>query len=407
VHGVVTEDALSRVPFFSSLSAAQLADIASAGSTRALEAGSIVFREGEPANELFVIHMGRVRVFKQDADGSEVDIARPAAGEVFGEMALLDGGSRSASVITLEPCTVFTLDRSAFLDALRRSPELLSQVTTALTSRIRESSNAILRQELAARAVHTETELQRHRAVSQMVAGVAHEVNTPLGIARTAVGVIRNSVASLAAPDTPANQRKEAVDDTLDALELLERNVLRAYHLVQDFKKVAAGQSVDTKEPQRLAEVVGEVVRLFSIQARQARLDIAIHNALGADADHWLGYRGYLTQILLNLLTNAERYAYPGGAGGRVDVSIAAGVLGKTPAFVLTVRDYGAGIPAADAEKVFEPFFTTGRSKGGTGLGLSIVHTLATASLRGTVTLQSTPGEGSAFVLTFPQSIPD
>jgi signal transduction histidine kinase len=403
-----TEDALKRVPFFSTLSEAQLADVASAGSTRALDAESMVFREGEPGTELFVIRTGRVRVFKQDADGTEVDIAWPVAGDVFGEMALLDGGLRSASVITQAPCTFFTLDRSAFLGTLRRSPELLAQVTTALTSRIRESSNAILRQELSARALRTETELQRHRAVSQMVAGVAHEVNTPLGIARTAVGVIRNSLAPLAESGAASpEQRAEAIDDTLSALDLLERNVLRAYQLVQDFKRVAAGQSVDIREPLQLAEVVSEVLRMFSIQARHSKLDVRLANSLGADADQWTGYRGYLTQILLNLLTNVERYAYAGGGGGRVDVSIDSGVLGKAPAFVVTVRDYGAGIPAADVEKVFEPFFTTGRGKGGTGLGLAIVHTLATASLKGTVTVQSKPGEGTAFVLTFPQTIPE
>jgi signal transduction histidine kinase len=404
---LTTEDALKRVPFFSTLSDAQLRDVVSAGGAREVDAESIVFREGESANELFVIRTGKVRVFKQDADGSEVDIAWPIAGDVFGEMALLDGGSRSASVITLEPCTLFTLDRSAFLAALRRSPELLSQVTTALTSRIRESSNAILRQELSARALRTETELQRHRSVSQMVAGVAHEVNTPLGIARTAVGVIRNSLAPLAETGTSPQERAEAVDDTLAALDLLERNVLRAYQLVQDFKRVAAGQSVDTKEPLRLAEVVAEVLRLFSIQARHAKLDINLANEVGADADHWTGYRGYLTQILLNLLTNVERYAYPAGVGGRVDVTIASGMLAKTPAFVVTVRDHGAGIPAGDVEKVFEPFFTTGRGKGGTGLGLSIVHTLATASLKGTIGVLSQPGEGTTFALTFPQAIPD
>ena len=120
-----------------------------------------------------------------------------------------------------------------------------------------------------------------------------------------------------------------------------------------------------------------------------------------------MGYLGYLTQIILNLLTNVERYAYPAGTGGRVDITLADGPAGRDPSYVIRVRDYGAGIPAADLERVFEPFFTTGRSKGGTGLGLAIVHNLVTAGLKGTITLQSAPGEGTEAIITVPQTVPD
>jgi signal transduction histidine kinase len=86
-----------------------------------------------------------------------------------------------------------------------------------------------------------------------------------------------------------------------------------------------------------------------------------------------------------------------------VEIVLDAAVEQPTPAFVITVRDHGSGIGPENLEKVFDPFFTTGRSKGGTGLGLSIVRNIVTGALKGTITVDSTPGEGTTFHVRFPQ----
>src|SRR5262249_32421993 len=112
--------------------------------------------------------------------------------------------------------------------------------------------------------------------------------------------------------------------DIRQAIDLIEANIGRAHKLIQDFKKLSVGQISDTKERLDLAAVVDEVVGLFKINARQAGLTIDIRNHLPEAQRSWHGYRGYLTQVLLNLFTNVERYAYPDGEGGRVEVDLSA-----------------------------------------------------------------------------------
>jgi Histidine kinase-, DNA gyrase B-, and HSP90-like ATPase/His Kinase A (phospho-acceptor) domain len=204
---------------------------------------------------------------------------------------------------------------------------------------------------------------------AQMVAGVAHEINTPLGTVNTATSVVKGRLnAPVFAPLAGDPKASAAIEDVREAIDLIEGNIRRAHKLVQDFKQLSVGQIRDTKEMLDLVAVVEEVVGLFKINARQANLTIEIRNDLpDAAARAWLGYRGYLSQVLLNLLSNIERYAYPDGQGGRVEIAVAADSRRTDERFVITVSDFGRGIAADDLPRIFEPFFTTGRSKGGTG----------------------------------------
>jgi signal transduction histidine kinase len=166
-------------------------------------------------------------------------------------------------------------------------------------------------------------------------------------------------------------------------------------------------QIVDTKETLVLPDVVQEILALFSIQARQAKLDVTFTHALPAQQRTWVGYRGHLSRILLNLLTNVERYAYPEGTGGQVTVTLDTQSRHQEPHFLLTVRDHGCGIAPEHVPQVFDAFFTTGRSKGGTGLGMAMVYNLVTSALHGTIHLESAPGQGTTVTVTFPHVVPD
>src|SRR5207247_131472 len=145
---------------------------------------------------------------------------------------------------------------------------------------------------------------------SQMVAGVAHELNTPLGIVNTAASVIKKQLT----PET-SEEPKAASDELLAAVGLIERNIARAYKLTEDFKKVSVSQLSDVKERIDLSQAIDEVVGLFRINARRAGLEVEVQHTLGPESRAWLGYRGYLSQVILNLLTNVERYAYPDRRG--------------------------------------------------------------------------------------------
>ena len=276
--------------------------------------------------------------------------------------------------------------------------------STLEKKRLREQEQDNLEQTLRA-----EADLERHRTLTQMVAGVAHEINTPLGIASTALSVIQ---ARLFLPKIKAlldqtNETREILTDILDSSTLLKSNILRAHKLVETFKKIAVSQVTEKKEQVNLPDVVTDAVGLFRINARQAKLHIAIDASGISGKAEWLGYPGYLTQVILNFLQNIERYAYSEEQGGKVDVTISDQGQDCEAKFKIEVRDYGAGICPENLPKIFDPFFTTGRGRGGTGLGLSIVNNIVTSALKGNILATSQLNSGTVFTIIIPKTIPD
>jgi signal transduction histidine kinase len=149
-----------------------------------------------------------------------------------------------------------------------------------------------------------------------------------------------------------------------------------------------------------LTAVVDDVLALYAPKARSAHLSIEVRDERKEPDQPWVGNAGSLAEALLNLLSNVERYAYPGQAGGRVEIVLA----GDNGHLDVTVRDFGRGISAPELERVWEPFYTTGRTIGGTGLGLAVVNNLVTDGLRGTAEIRSKAGEGTAVLLHFPRT---
>ncbi len=125
---------------------------------------------------------------------------------------------------------------------------------------------------------------------------------------------------------------------------------------------------------------------------------------LAGESARWLGYRGYLTQVVLNLLTNIERYAYPGGGGGSIEIRLD-NAARRPDVIALSVRDFGMGMNAETLARAYDLFFTTGRSSGGSGLGLAIVHNIVTSVLDGTLDIDSAPGRGTTVRVFVPKRI--
>ena len=299
------------------------------------------------------------------------------------------------------------IEQADFREVLTAHPDVVFGVLVALADRARQQIEERYQVELANLTLEAEAEVERHRTLTQMVAGVAHELNTPLGITNTAVDMLANR---LSRPDVVAlfesgEVTQRLLADVREATTLAQRNIARAHHLVQNFKKVAVDQLVEAPQREDLAELVTASVELFRINARRAGVTIEIDDQLPATNREWFGCAGHVTQILLNLLTNVESYAYESGVGGPVEILLSASDDQPSPSFVIRVRDHGSGIEPENLDRVFDPFFTTGRSKGGTGLGLSIVRNIVTGALQGTITVDSTPGEGATFHITFPQEV--
>ena len=258
---------------------------------------------------MYVVLAGRAAAYRHGNAGDHVDIRRFEDGDYFGEVALLDSKPRTATVACETECRLFVIEQPDFRDVLTANPGIVFGVLVALADRAREQIEEHYQVELANLALEAEAEVERHRSLGQMVAGVAHELNTPLGITNTAVDMIAKR---LSRPDVVALfERGDATGDcsttSEEATTLAQRNIARAHHLIQDFKKIAVDQLVEVPQREDLAELVASTVDLFTINARQAGLTIDIDDRLPATNREWFGYPGPLTQVLMNLLTNIER----------------------------------------------------------------------------------------------------
>lgn len=382
---------LKQLPFFADLPDDLLGQIVATGRPREFSAGEVVFHQGDPPDGLYVMLDGKLRVYLSDDQGHDVELASLETGSLFGEMALLDGEPRSASVACVESSRCLWLGHDEFLSLLRSSSGLLESLLADLSRRVRGTQDKFYGEMLRRQRLQSDMELQRHRALSSLVAGVAHEINTPLGIVNSATDLMGELVRDITASSGDPSSLRMLCDDLRESATLVKGNIARACQLIQRFKTLSSQQVSEARQRVDLAACVQDTLSLYSIQGRRAGIEVVFTSRLSGSPE-WDGYPGYLSQILLNLVTNAERYAYPVGIGGRVEVDLSDRDVGDQRRFELVVRDFGKGIPAESQSRVFAPFFTTGRDQGGSGLGLAIVYNLVHDSLHGEIKLTSHPG---------------
>ncbi|MBX3229157.1 MAG: XylR N-terminal domain-containing protein [Labilithrix sp.] len=252
---------------------------------------------------------------------------------------------------------------------------------------------------------HVEEELVRRErlaTVGLLVSGVAHEVNTPLGVAVTASGVLAEELTSLRARfdagELTKGDLRAFFERSGQAGAMVSANLERAATEIAKFKRV----SVDHATEERRAIDVGDYVRhtLKSLQPIVRKGNLALDVATEGDLS-CLTFPGVLAQIVTNFITNSAVHASrDDGAALPVHLRIARLSEGQLE---LTYADEGRGMTEAVRAQAFAPFFTTRRT-GGTGLGLHIVQSLVADVLRGRITLTSAPDRGTRFVVTFPVS---
>jgi signal transduction histidine kinase len=240
-------------------------------------------------------------------------------------------------------------------------------------------------------------------ALGGLVAGVAHEINTPLGITLTGASVLSDETRRFAAQLQAGRLKKSDVENYLqvaaESVELIQSNANRAAHLVHSFKEVAVDQTSEARREFNLARYLDEVVE--SLRPTYKRLPIKVRNSCAANIQ-LDGYPGALAQVVTNLLVNALTHAFPGGAAGHIDLSAQA----EGDEVILQFADDGTGIAAEHLAHIFEPFFTTKRGVGGSGLGLHVVYNIVNQRLGGQIQVESTPGQGTRFTLRMPLIAP-
>ncbi len=245
---------------------------------------------------------------------------------------------------------------------------------------------------------------EKMAALGNLVAGVAHEINTPLGVALTAAsfsqGKSKSALDSLEAGTLKKSELEERLKDLLESSKLIAANLQRAAELVQSFKQIASDQSSEYRRKFKLLAYINEVLLSLSPQWKHRPLRVNVRGPEDVEVD---SYPGALAQILTNLLMNSLNHAFTREQAGSILVEVSQSI----DQAVLVFMDDGQGIPPENLDKIFDPFFTTKRGSGGTGLGLHIVYNLVTGLLNGHLKCESTLGKGTRFTLTIPLSVQD
>ncbi|MER2265730.1 sensor histidine kinase [Methylobacterium oxalidis] len=266
----------------------------------------------------------------------------------------------------------------------------------------KERSEATLA-ELRATQAHL-VQAEKLAALGQLVAGVAHEINTPIGLALTTSTAFDHHLAqlrrSVASGQVSRSQLTQCVDRLSEGAALIFSNLTRATDLVHNFKQVAVDQAA---EDRRAFDVHAWLVELMSTLGpllRRKGHEVRLTCADGIVLD---SYPGALAQVVSNLALNAVIHAYPEGRTGTLAIDVVR--LGDAQIRIV-FRDDGRGIPKENLQRIFDPFFTTRRDKGSTGLGLHIVYNLVTSTLRGRIELESSENIGTEVTIDLPTELP-
>ncbi|MES2538415.1 MAG: PAS domain S-box protein [Pseudomonadota bacterium] len=240
-------------------------------------------------------------------------------------------------------------------------------------------------------------------ALGALVAGVAHELNTPIGNSLMVASTLIDRTRQLASNFNSGLKRsalESYIDDACKAGDILERNLYRAANLVSSFKQVAVDQTSSQRREFSLAEVVSEIMLTLSPAITKTAFKVmqTISDDIAMDS-----YPGPLGQVLTNLINNALLHGFEGRTSGTVAIEAQVATEGWLE---LTIRDDGIGIAPENLNRVFDPFFTTKLGAGGSGLGLPITHNIVTSILGGKIRMQSEVNAGTRFVLLLPLVAP-
>lgn len=279
----------------------------------------------------------------------------------------------------------------------------LEQAKTELETRVEETNqaNRELQETLEKLRLTQEQLVQTEKMASLggLVAGIAHEINTPIGVSVTAASTLQAKTQTMSeeyASNTLTDSGlKRYVDLATQSTDILLTNLDRAAELIHSFKQVAVDQSSRECRSFAVKEYINEVLLSLRPKLKKTALkvDIECDEALRIKS-----YPGALAQIMTNLIMNSLIHAYDPGQSGTLTIS----VKQESDTLHLRYSDDGKGMPPEHVEKVFDPFFTTKRGMGGSGLGMHILFNLVRQQLNGNVTLKSELGVGTTVDILIP-----
>lgn len=244
-------------------------------------------------------------------------------------------------------------------------------------------------------------ESEKLASLGDLVAGLAHEINTPLGVILTIVTYLQESTEKVKEHYDKGLLKKgdfeEHLNSTLESEGLIYDNINRAIELISSFKLISADKQNVEKKQIIVSEFMGNIIKSLMPQMKKSNVMIELHCP---EVIEMTTIPLSLYQVIVNLVMNTKVHAYDSD-GGLVDIS----VHKKNQGVEIIVEDYGKGISSENIKKIFEPFYTTKRGDGGTGLGLNIVYNTIKQNLKGDITCKSESHVGTQFVILLPEEI--
>ena len=286
----------------------------------------------------------------------------------------------------------------------RNLREALERTVAERTVQMEQSNQALQRTvSVLERAMSELVQVEKLASLGSMVAGISHELNTPIGNAVTVSTALQERFERLAVQVADGKMTRtglgEFVSSGLEMSGLAVRATQRAAELIASFKQVAIDQTSAQRRSFDLHQVVDDI--LIALGTTAERPSIRIHNTipqgLGCDS-----YPGPLGQVVANLVQNALLHAFADTEGGNITITASA----RDALLLVTVSDDGAGMTPQVLARAFDPFFTTRLGRGGSGLGLAVCHRIVTSVLGGELSATSSLGQGASFVLEFPAQAP-
>ncbi|MGD1876798.1 MAG: sensor histidine kinase [Kiloniellaceae bacterium] len=290
---------------------------------------------------------------------------------------------------------------------LERLPVVLVALLVVAAISLAWSNAAMARRRSEDVRKRTEAELvrvERLASLGGLVAGISHELNTPIGNAVAVASTLSDEAAGFDQGLESGRISRSGLEGLMgqlrDGTALMLRDLRRAADLIGNFKQIAVDQTSERRRRFRMSSLVHDVVGTLQPRFKSSLviLDTRIDSQLELDS-----YAGALSQVLINLVQNALVHGFEEGQTGRIILAVRD--LSSSEVEVV-VEDSGKGIPRDLQDRIFEPFFTTRLGKGGSGLGLSIVFNIVTSILGGTIAVESRPDVGTRMVLRLPASAP-
>lgn len=245
-------------------------------------------------------------------------------------------------------------------------------------------------------------EFEKMASLGELVAGVAHEINTPIGNSITAISHLEVITTEVNGKFSKGEMKKSDLttylDENFKVIKILFTNLERAAQLVRSFKKIAVDQSIEERRNFELGEYMHDVLVSLKPQLRKTKHKVTLNCPTDLKV-YW--HPGALWQIISNLLNNSLIHAYDEDEVGSISIDISH----EDGNVLLQYSDDGKGMPPEVQKKVFEPFFTTRRGTGGSGLGMHIVYNLVVFKMGGTIECMSKLGVGTVFTVKIPDAM--